>query len=145
MSYPVPEVGLVISYAYLWSNEATAGQVEGSKNRPCAIVMAVQESEELPQQIAVVPITHSPHANPDVSLEIPARVAAHLGLDGERSWVVLEDVNVFRWPGYDLRPIPGTEGKYDYGFLPPKFFNEIVGRIKMLRESDRVATTLRDV
>jgi len=40
MAHPEPEVGLVISYSYLWS---------------------------------------------------------------DASWVVLEDVNVFTWPGYDLR------------------------------------------
>ncbi|MDZ7644939.1 MAG: hypothetical protein U5K76_12420 [Woeseiaceae bacterium] len=39
MAYPEPEVGLVISYSYLWSDEAAAGHVEGRKSRPCAIVM----------------------------------------------------------------------------------------------------------
>ena len=45
MEFPLPEVGLVISYSYLWSDEAEAGHVEGRKIRPCAIVLVVQEAE----------------------------------------------------------------------------------------------------
>jgi len=29
----------VISYSYLWRHESEAGQTEGVKDRPCAIVM----------------------------------------------------------------------------------------------------------
>lgn len=56
-----------------------------------------------------------------------------LGLDGERSWIVLDDFNEFVWPGYDLRPIPGHAGKYDYGFLPPALFKQMAERIIQLR------------
>ncbi len=45
-----------------------------------------------------------PH-DPNVAVEIPLRVKEHLGLDSERSWVILEEVNIFTWPGFDLRPI----------------------------------------
>jgi len=38
---PAPELGLVISYAYLWSSEADAGREEGGKDRPCAVVPSV--------------------------------------------------------------------------------------------------------
>lgn len=79
MAYPEPEVGLVISYSYLWSDEAAAGHVEGRKSRPCAIVMAVQPAEECPPLVAVVPITHSQHSDPETAVEIPRRVAEHLG------------------------------------------------------------------
>jgi hypothetical protein len=34
--------------------------------------------------------------------------------------VVLDEFNVFIWPGYDLRPIKNKYGRIDYGFLPPK-------------------------
>jgi hypothetical protein len=53
MAFPEPEVGLVVSYSYLWSDEAAAGHVEGRKARPSAIVMAVRHDEEHPAQIAV--------------------------------------------------------------------------------------------
>ena len=107
MAFPEPEVGLVVSYSYLWSDEAAAGHVEGRKARPSAIVMAIRQNEEEPTQVAVVPITHSPHSDPQSAIEIPPRVAGHLGLDGDPSWVVLDELNVFAWPGYDLRQIPG--------------------------------------
>jgi len=42
---------------------------------------------------------------PNVAVEIPLRVKEHLGLDSECSWVIPEEVNVFTWPGFDLRPI----------------------------------------
>jgi hypothetical protein len=37
-----------------------------------------------------------------VAVEIPLRVKEHLRLDSERSWVILNEVNVFTWPGFDL-------------------------------------------
>jgi hypothetical protein len=60
MEFPQPEVGLVISYSYLWSDEAEAGHVEGRKNRPCAIVLVVQEAEGNAPVVTVVPVTHRP-------------------------------------------------------------------------------------
>ncbi|WP_405230114.1 growth inhibitor PemK [Lentisalinibacter sediminis] len=144
MAYPDPEVGLVVSYSYLWSDEAAAGHAEGRKPRPCAVVMAVKRAEEDRPFVAVLPITHSPHSDPETAIEIPRPVAAHLGLDSDPCWVVLEDVNVFTWPGYDLRPISGQPGRYDYGLLPPRFFERIVKRFAQLRRSGRITETSRD-
>lgn len=144
MAYPEPEVGLVISYSYLWSDEAADGHVEGRKARPCAIVMAVRHKEGQPPLAAVVPITHSRHSDPETAIEIPPRVAEHLGLDGDTSWIVLDDVNVFSWPGYDLRQIPDQAGRYDYGLLPPKLFETIVRRFRELRLARRTTETSRD-
>lgn len=144
MPYPDPEVGRVISYAYLWSDEAADGHVEGRKPRPCAIIMAVHHVDERPPQVAVVPITHNPHPDPRTAIEIPRRVAEHLGLDTHTSWVILEDVNVFTWPGYDLRQIPGQAGRYDYGLLPPKFFEKLIKRFTELRQVGQTAATSRD-
>lgn len=95
-------------------------------------------------RVAVVPITHSPPSDPQSAIEIPPRVAKYLGLDGDRSWVVLDETNVFTWPGYDLRQIPGEDGRYDYGFLPPRFFESLVKRFAALRQSGRIAATSRD-
>ena len=144
MAYPEPEVGLVISYSYLWSDEAADGHVDGRKDRPCAIVMAVQQGEGQPPLVAVVPITHSRHSDEETAIEIPPRVAKHLGLDTDASWVVLDDVNVFSWPGYDLRQIPEQAGCYAYGLLPPRFFNTIVQRFSELRRTGNYTETPRD-
>jgi hypothetical protein len=144
MGFPEPEVGLVISYSYLWSDEAKAGHVEGRKNRPCAIVLVVQQAEGNAPTVTVIPITHTPHPNPDAAVEIPAAVKRHLGLDDQPSWIVLDDFNVFTWPGYDLRPVPGQRNRYHYGLLPPKLFQDIVHKISELRRQGHGAHTSRD-
>jgi hypothetical protein len=42
MTIPNPELGLVISYSYLWQNEHAAGHDEGRKDRPSVIVLTVE-------------------------------------------------------------------------------------------------------
>ncbi len=41
MSFPDPHPGLVIRYAYLWKREHDEGREDGSKDRPCSIVLSV--------------------------------------------------------------------------------------------------------
>ena len=62
-SLPTPHAGLVIRYAYLWKREYAAGRDEGSKDRPCAIVMALT-ADDGESKVLVVPITHAPLAWP---------------------------------------------------------------------------------
>jgi hypothetical protein len=83
------------------------------------------EKHDSGTQVTVAPITHSPPSSGTPCLEIPLRVKQHLGLDDGRSWVVLDEVNQFVWPGYDLRPVPGKQGEMAYGFLPPRLFDQI--------------------
>ena len=44
MSFPVPHPGLVIRYSYLWKHEEVEGCEEGHKDRPCAVVVAFEDS-----------------------------------------------------------------------------------------------------
>ena len=145
--FPEPEVGLVISYSYLWKEEEEQGLVEGRKDRPCAIVLTIEvpaaESNRR-KQVIVAPITHSAPRDPNVAVEIPPRVKEHLGLDGERSWVILDEVNIFTWPGFDLRPIRRGETRIDYGLLPPKFFDRLIEKFKELRSQGKVGGASRD-
>lgn len=144
---PEPQPGLVISYAYLWSEESGRGRLEGRKDRPCAVVLALDRQAHLvgdTRQVAVAPITHIEPANLRVAVEIPTRVKLHLGLDGERSWVILNEVNVFGWPGFDLRPIRRGEGRVDYGFLPPRFFQVLIEKFKELEAFGEVGKIDRD-
>ena len=145
--FPEPEAGLVISYSYLWKEEEERGQVEGRKDRPCAIILEIDHPNAAlagRKQVAVVPITHSPPHNPNVAVEIPLRVKEHLGLDSDRSWVVLDEINVFTWPGFDLRPIRRGESRIDYGLLPPKFFELLIAKFTELRAQREVASSSRD-
>ncbi len=143
MPFPNPEPGLVISYAYLWRHEHNAGEEEGRKNRPCVIVLSV-EQQESGTQVTVSPITHSKPSGDTIGLEIPPRVKQHLGLDHETSWVVLSEVNQFIWPGYDLSTVPGKKGEYAYGFLPPRLFETIKEGILDLIIKHRSKITLRN-
>jgi hypothetical protein len=145
--FPEPEAGLVISYSYLWKEEEERGQVEGRKDRPCAIVLAVDDPDPKADgrtQVAVAPITHSPLHDPNVAVEIPLRVKEHLGLDSGRSWVILEEVNIFTWPGFDLRPIKKGDSRVDYGLLPPKLFERLIAKFRELRAQGKVAGASRD-
>jgi len=123
MAIPTPEPGLVISFGYLWHREHQAGQSEGRKTRP-AIVLAVTKQAGEITSVVVLPVTHSPPDDLTHAVEIPPAVKNHLGLDSERSWIVVTEGNEFLWPGYDLRTVPGSD-RYDYGFLPPRLFNRV--------------------
>ncbi|HZZ33492.1 MAG TPA: growth inhibitor PemK [Phenylobacterium sp.] len=124
MTFPAPKPGLVICYSFLWSDEHADGADEGSKDRPCAIVVAAENAAGDIRTL-VAPITHSPPKDPQDSIEMPASVCRALGLDGARHWPRLDELNRFSWPGYDLRPIPGTEGEFAYGLLPRDLFEQL--------------------
>jgi hypothetical protein len=125
MSLPIPRPGLVIRYSFLWSNEKAKGIAEGSKDRPCAIVVATKRTEDGDIDTIVAPITHQPPEDPAASIEISARICKRLGLDGGRHWLRLDELNRFAWPGFDLRPIPGSPDRYEYGMLPPGLFQQL--------------------
>ena len=139
MTWPTPQPGLVIRYSYLWDREAQAGREEGVKDRPCAVVLARQD-EDGTTRVYVLPITHTAPAQPDEALEIPAPVKARLGLDGERSWVVVSEANLFAWPGPDLRFLPGKGPESAaYGFLPPGLFRAVRDRFLAANRAKRTA------
>jgi hypothetical protein len=129
VSLPIPRPGLVISYAYLWAREHGGGIEEGAKNRPCAIVAARQMIEGR-EVVTVVPITHTAPTDIGDGVEIPSGIKTLLGLDDQRSWIVVTETNDFLWPGPDLRPRSGTRpGRFDYGMLPPRFYAHVRDRI----------------
>jgi hypothetical protein len=129
MPLPDPQLGLVISYAYLWRRGHKTGQREGRKDRPCVIVLAVDQGAA-GKVVTVVPVTHAEPKDASVAYELPLAVKRHLGLDSQRSWVMLDEGNRFFWPGFDLRLVPGSNGRYDYGYLPPRLFAAIVARFE---------------
>jgi hypothetical protein len=125
MSLPIPKPGLVIRYSFLWRNEKAKGAAEGAKDRPCAIVVATRLNADGDIDTIVAPITHQPPEDPTASIEIPAAACKSLGLDSGRHWLRLDELNRFAWPGFDLRPIPGEQGRYAYGMLPPGLFQRL--------------------
>jgi hypothetical protein len=143
MPIPTPEAGLVISYAYLWHHEHLAGADEGRKDRPVVVVLTRQQQDGTSIEVTVLPITHRSPDNAEWAVEIPLPIKRHLGLDEARSWIVVAEGNDFLWPGYDLRKVPGTE-RYDHGFLPPRFFIQVLAAFDRLRATGKARLTSRD-
>lgn len=129
MALPVPTPALVINYAYLWHEEARGGRDEGVKDRPCVVVLSAQQDES-GTIVTVAPITHRPPDDPETAIEIPLETKRRLALDDDRSWVIVSEVNRFRWPGPDLRPVPGSDPpSFSYGLLPASLFRRIRERL----------------
>jgi hypothetical protein len=137
VTLPKPEAGLVVRYSYLWLREHLEGREEGTKDRPCAIILVARDHDG-ETQVLVVPVTHSPPGNSAAALEVPTVIKQHLGLDAERSWVVLSESNLFDWPGPDLRRVGDRDdSSVAYGFLPPRFFAEVRRRFLALEAAAR--------
>ena len=129
MSFPDPHPGLVIRYAYFWKREHDEGREEGSKDRPCAIVVSVLDDEG-EQEVMVLPISHTAPQRVEDAIEIRQATKQRLGLDSERSWIMITEANEFVWPGPDLRPVPGRDDStIAHGALPPKFFAHLRDRL----------------
>ena len=76
------------------------------------------------------------------TVEIPPAVKRQLGLDEARSWVVVSEGDQFVWPGYDLRKSRDGE-RYDYGFLPPRFFASVLAAFRAWHKTHKVTLTSR--
>ena len=48
----------------------------------------------------------------------------------------------FVWPGYDLRKVRNTD-RFDYGYLPPRFFNEVLAAFWAWHKAHKVTVTPR--
>ena len=143
MSLPSPELGLVLNYTFLWSEEFKAGDHDGYKDRPSTIVLAEETLDNGAIEVTVLPITHSRPRDPRFAIEIPDVVKRHLGLDSLPSWIVVSECNEFHWPGYDLRKVPKT-GEFHFGYLPPRFFALVLAAFQKFRSSGELKSTPRD-
>jgi hypothetical protein len=144
MALPDPRLGLVICYSYLWHHEHNAGRDEGTKSRPCVIVLAVEKPADGSIMVRVAPITHSAPGIAASAMEIPRAVKRHLALDDDRSWIILDEVNEFAWPGFDLRPIPPSRDRFTYGFLPPRLFEQLMTKLTQAWTDGQGKSTPRD-
>jgi hypothetical protein len=127
----------------LWSHEAKAGASEGRKDRPYAIGVAVPRDPHGDTRVVVVPITHTPPRDPATAIVLPRSVKATLGLDAENAWVRLDELNIFSWPGYDLRTVPDSD-RIDYGPLPRALFERIREGVTALHRKRRATLLNRD-
>lgn len=139
MSLPEPQPGLVIRYSYLWHDESMAGQEEGLKDRPCAILITSATGS---RKTMVVPITRTKPPDMSSAVLIPDATRKRLGLHDSPMWAVCSEINEFLWPGPDIRPISKTL-RYDYGLLPPKLFKEIKDKIQYCANGKKLRLVTR--
>ncbi len=142
MALPAPEPGLVVSFNYLWRREQDAGREHGRYPRACAIVLTVRADPGGPPMVTVAPITTKRPGPDQRAVEIPPSVKRHLGLDVEiASWVMVEQVNEFAWPGFDLEP--DAHGRIAYGFIPPRLYDRIRSGLLEALKARRLSRILR--
>jgi hypothetical protein len=120
-----PQPGDVIRYAYLFQSEHEHGKIEARKERPALVVALAVVSPEGKHQVLAVAITHTPQRKED-GIELPSNVKTSLGLDEQRSWIVATEANSFRWPGPDLRAVPGRKEETPiYGRIPTSLLQRV--------------------
>ena len=141
MTAEEPEIGMVIRHVYLWRNEALRGHEEGRKARPCVIIHK-QRNDNGRTEVYVAPITHTKPRDLSKAKEIPPEAKERLGLDHEKSWIILNDINQFTWIGPDIRPTPS--GEFAYGYLPPGLTKKTIEQIRDLARQKEIAVTDRD-
>ncbi|MEI9853142.1 MAG: hypothetical protein WDN24_22445 [Sphingomonas sp.] len=90
----------------------------------------------------MLPITHSPPADRDLAVELPAATKHRLGLDDARSWIVTHEYNRFTWPGPDIRPDAGGEAVI--GMLPAGLIARAIANLRAHALSGDVGRAERD-
>ena len=141
MALPVPQLGLVIHFNYLGKREEQQGSDNARYPRPAVIVLAFTRGEDGAQVVVVAPVTHAPPRPGTDAIEMPAQVKRKLSLDGERSWVVVDEVNMFVWPGFDLQA--NKAGEIADGLVPSRFYEQIRQRVLANAQSGRLGRTHR--
>lgn len=131
MPLPSPQRGSVINYRFLWKDENDSGQVEGLKARPCLIVSINETTNE--KVVRVVPISTR---NPGLSrnfLEITTAWSIQ-GLSRYPSYLILDEINEFVWPGYDIEPLSHRSSSL-YGRVTRGEFTKVLETLKTLTEN----------
>jgi hypothetical protein len=137
-----PEVGEVLAYWFLWKQEDERGEESGRKLRPCVVVVSAVVRSGEKTLIALSPITHSRPDAERAAIEIPASVKSHLRLDGDRSWIICDELNEFVWPGFDLGKTP--DGREAYGALPDGLMERVYREVRDAVHRGALKRTKRD-
>ncbi|MGD0109745.1 MAG: hypothetical protein ABSC06_37830 [Rhodopila sp.] len=104
------------------------------KDRPCLIVDLEQIEEaglsgRVVVRVTYLPISHVATRGNEQAISIPPRVAQHLGLSSQQSYIYRSYAVEDDWP-FDLAHVPGTDERFDHGFVPPRLFEAVVKDFK---------------
>lgn len=109
------------------------------KTYPAAIILSSDIGAAAPVAY-VVGISHKPPTGDERAIEVPRKLARYLGLDEEICWVYTDQLNLFSWPGPDLRPgdrlssLPSAAGTCVIGQLPTDWFEVLKADVLRSRE-----------
>jgi PemK-like, MazF-like toxin of type II toxin-antitoxin system len=142
-SWTIPQPTDVLSYVYLWAWEAEAGRDEGSKERPVVVILATQQRPH-GLEILVAPLTTRPPRSGTAAVEMPQRVRNHLGLGDSRSWIVVDELNRFTWPGPDIRPVRAAGDHSPFiGKIPGRLYEQVRAELAAVATAGRLKVTKR--
>lgn len=99
---PRAPVGNIIAYEYLWSSKARSRQ-DCEKIYPTALILSKRD-ELGSEMVYALGISHMRPRDGRRALELPRKLSRHIGLDDAPQWLYTDEVNVFVWPGPDVRP-----------------------------------------
>ena len=142
-----PPVGCVIAYEYLWASQADVRE-DGAKVYPAAVILA----RILVAQTTlayVVGISHRRPGDGERALPVPGKLKQWLGLDHQPAWVYTDQLNVFAWPGPDLRPAHYLSTRQDakdtcvIGPLPTDWFRTVTTHVYESRQVLRLKSIKR--
>ncbi|QLF69296.1 hypothetical protein FE840_006940 [Peteryoungia desertarenae] len=143
-----PPIGHVIAYEYLWSSKARY-RADGEKTYPTALLLA-KTDEFGATLVYALGISHMVPPEGRRALRVPAKLCRHLGLDDRPQWIYTDELNLFVWPGPDLRPAqwisrrPLVENTCVLGALPKDWFEEVKQHFAESYRLRQLALTKRD-
>jgi hypothetical protein len=86
--------------------------------------------------VTVLPITSRNPGSPAAAIAIPSELKERIGLDRSRdAFVVLDEANIFTWPGFDV--IPKVGGGFVRGMVSSGFFRSVREAVYALRAQRR--------
>ena len=91
----------------------------------------------------MLPITSQPPRSGTNAVPIPDDVRLRIRLDRARpAWVVIDDANMFTWPGFDL--VPQRGGGFARAVVTRGFFMRIRDAVLTVRSGGRPRVVKRD-
>ena len=138
MPLPTPKLGLVVQYGFVWAGFGRRSLPDAGKDRPCHIVDLEHVEGPASPGRTVLRATYRPiplvaPRGAERAIPIPARVGQHLGLTPDASYLYTSYAVEDDWP-FDLAHLPGSNDRFDYGFMPPRLFEAAAGFAAYLRE-----------
>jgi mRNA-degrading endonuclease toxin of MazEF toxin-antitoxin module len=138
-----PKVGQIVFHHFLWAHEQASGQIEGAKARPCIVIAVEASAGSRGPRVTLLPVTSQPPRSAATTIEIPDALKTRVGLDPTLpGWVVIDDANVFTWPGFDLVPLP--DGSFIRGMITSGFFQQIATAVLAAHSRRRLHLSERD-